>query len=392
MQRFHIGAWLIDPRARTLRRGDVLRSISPKAMAVLEALAAAGANVVSRADLMDAAWPESFVCDDVLTHAVSELRRALGPGAIRTVYKSGYRLSEPVRWPARPTPRHEPSGDALAAYLAAQTLAEDGGKTSSEEAIRLYREAIGAAPDFAPAHAGLATTLIKVLHYYGGAPALLQQAVLSAEQAVAADPCVAEAHAALGAALSATGAFEQALSRFAAAISLRPDAAEPYRLLGRVYFVHGAREAAIAACERAARLRSDEFQCLVMGAKALRGLGEEAKAQAWMRWARLRIDQRLAEQPDNLRALCNLVCCQIEAGELDTAFALLKRLRAEHDGMVYYLVGALARAGHVDLALDQLEAVTDCGWAHGAYLAHDPDLDPLRREPRFRRVSNRLCA
>ena len=129
-----------------------------------------------------------------------------------------------------------------------------------------------------------------------------------------------------------------------------------------------------------------------MGAKALRALGDEVKAQSWMRWARVRIARRLEEAPDNLRALCNLVCCQIELGEIDAALALLSRLRAANDGMAYYLVGALARAGYADLALDQLEAVTEVGWAHGAYLAHDPDVDSLRGEPRFRRIAATLAA
>jgi adenylate cyclase len=392
MSRFQIGPWSVDPRARTLRRDGAVRRVSPKAMAVLETLAAANGAVVSRLDLMDAAWPDTIVGDDVLTHAVSELRKALGPGLVATVYKSGYRLCESVRWGGSANRHGRSAGNVLAAYLSAQTLADDGGKSNTLEAIRLYREAVAADPEFVLAHAGLATSLIKLLHYYGGDAGLLHQAMRNAEVAVAVDPSSAEAHAALGAALSSAGRYDESLACFTKAVCMRPDAAEPYRLLGRVYFVHGAHAAAVTACERAARLRADEFQCLIMGAKALRALGQETKARDWMRWARLRIDQRLAEEPDNLRALCNLVCCQIEAGEFDAAFPEIKRLRAESDGMVYYLVGALARAGHIDLALDQLETVTDCGWSHGAYLAHDPDLNALRRERRFRRIAERIGA
>lgn len=392
MRRFQIGAWRIDAKARTAGRGDLLRRLSPKAVRVLEALADAGGDVVSRGDLLDVAWPDDDVGEDVLTHAIAELRKALGRTCIETIYAVGYRLDAPATRFDR-NGAQTISADALAAYMQAQSLADDGGKANTEEAARCYREAIGAAERFAPARAGLATSLVKLRHYYGGGDALMDEAMACAEAAVCIDEASAESHAALGAARAAAGGFDAAMQSFGAALALRPDAAEPYRLLARVYFVNGMHAAAVSACERAARLRDDEFQCIVMGAKALRALDDHKRADAWMRWARVRIERRLAEHPDNLRALCNLVCCQIEAGEHDAAFALLKRLRAKHDdGMVYYLVGALTRAGHVDLALDQLEAVIDCGWSHGAYLTHDADLNPLRHERRFQRIASRLNA
>jgi hypothetical protein len=62
------------------------------------------------------------------------------------------------------------------------------------------------------------------------------------------------------------------------------------------------------------------------------------------------------------------------------------------DTMIYYVAGGLAQAGESRLALDQLERVAEHGWAHCAYLIHDPDLNPIRREPRFRRVKSHICA
>jgi hypothetical protein len=111
-----------------------------------------------------------------------------------------------------------------------------------------------------------------------------------------------------------------------------------------------------------------------------------------MRWARTRVQRRLEERPDSLRALCNLFCCYIAEGAFDDAFALLPRLKECRDAMVYYVAGGLAQAGEFRLALDQLERVAEHGWAHCAYLIHDPDLNPIRREPRFRRVKSHICA
>ena len=70
-------------------------------MQVLVCLAAHAGQVVPKEDLMRTVWPDTFVGDDVLTRAISELRRVLGdavrnPRFIQTIPKSGYRLIAPV--------------------------------------------------------------------------------------------------------------------------------------------------------------------------------------------------------------------------------------------------------------------------------------------------------
>lgn len=57
--------------------------------------------VVSKRDIVDAVWPGGFVADNTVTHAIQELRAALGdetasPRYIETVHRRGYRLISPV--------------------------------------------------------------------------------------------------------------------------------------------------------------------------------------------------------------------------------------------------------------------------------------------------------
>ena len=70
-------------------------------MQVLVLLAAHAGEVVAKERLMRTVWPDAFVTDDVLTRAISELRRVFGDDAkesrfIQTIPKSGYRLIAPV--------------------------------------------------------------------------------------------------------------------------------------------------------------------------------------------------------------------------------------------------------------------------------------------------------
>lgn len=102
---FVLGDRQIDPETRDIRTGaDVVR-VSPKAMGVLLHLRSAAGGVVARAELLDEVWPDVTVGEEVLTHAIAELRRALGdqanaPRFIETVHKSGYRLLAQSREPA----------------------------------------------------------------------------------------------------------------------------------------------------------------------------------------------------------------------------------------------------------------------------------------------------
>ncbi|MEU9040974.1 MULTISPECIES: uroporphyrinogen-III synthase [unclassified Kitasatospora] len=69
--------------------------LSPRGAAVLRALAEHPGRVLSRAELLRAAWPDTGADEHAVEAAVGRLRASLGPHAtlIRTVPKRGYRLA-----------------------------------------------------------------------------------------------------------------------------------------------------------------------------------------------------------------------------------------------------------------------------------------------------------
>ena len=73
------------------------KRVTPKAMAVLLALVEEGGKVVSREALLATVWPDTMPTDDVLTQAVTQLRKSFGEQRgdaryIETIAKTGYRL------------------------------------------------------------------------------------------------------------------------------------------------------------------------------------------------------------------------------------------------------------------------------------------------------------
>lgn len=96
-RRFAIGPWVLDAELNTVcRDGRVIR-LEPKVAEVCACLADRAGEMVRKEELIRAVWPDTFVTEDVLTKAISELRRALDdeakrPQFIETIPKRGYRL------------------------------------------------------------------------------------------------------------------------------------------------------------------------------------------------------------------------------------------------------------------------------------------------------------
>ena len=105
---FRVGPWVVKPAANRIRGPDGMVRLSPKAMDVLVALGARPGEVIPKDELLSAVWDQEFVTEDVLKHAVMELRKAFGDSAsdprfIETIPKRGYRLIAAVS-PALPAP------------------------------------------------------------------------------------------------------------------------------------------------------------------------------------------------------------------------------------------------------------------------------------------------
>ena len=102
---YEFGPYRLDAEKSVLWRADTLVSLTPKALALLDALVEAGGDVVPKADLMARVWPDTAVQEANLSVTVATLRRALGNqdngrSWIETVPRRGYRFDGPVKGPA----------------------------------------------------------------------------------------------------------------------------------------------------------------------------------------------------------------------------------------------------------------------------------------------------
>jgi len=86
------GPFVLDPGRALTREGKPV-PLGQRALAILEALAEASGGVVTKAELMERAWPGVTVEEGNITVQVAALRKELGDDWIVTVPRVGYRLA-----------------------------------------------------------------------------------------------------------------------------------------------------------------------------------------------------------------------------------------------------------------------------------------------------------
>ena len=86
---FRLGESLIRPQLNTVQSDDGAVRLEHKFMLVLVCLAGRPGEVISKDELIRTVWADTFVTDDVLTRAVSELRRILRDDVNRPRIKPG---------------------------------------------------------------------------------------------------------------------------------------------------------------------------------------------------------------------------------------------------------------------------------------------------------------
>ena len=99
---FEFGPFLLQPERQLLLRNDAPVRVGGRALDILTVLVERAGQLVSKRELLDLVWPNTFVDEGNLKTNVATLRRALGegrfaPGYIATTIGRGYRFVGPVR-------------------------------------------------------------------------------------------------------------------------------------------------------------------------------------------------------------------------------------------------------------------------------------------------------
>jgi DNA-binding winged helix-turn-helix (wHTH) protein len=227
--RFAFAPFELDPLRRRLTSAGEPVAISDRHLEVLLLLVARAGQIVSKDDLLTAAWKDVAVGDNSLEQAISSLRRLLGAGYIETVARRGYRFTARVEQKA---PRESDAAlDALLAphraFIEGRAALETLEAGQVARAREVFEGAVRTAPEHASSHLGLANASVMQFEMtrtdQTPDTAALSLAERHAREACRLDPLFAEAWATLGFVLDRTGDRLDALAAAKRAIALEPD-------------------------------------------------------------------------------------------------------------------------------------------------------------------------
>jgi DNA-binding winged helix-turn-helix (wHTH) protein/tetratricopeptide (TPR) repeat protein len=413
------GVWTFGPFTVDAREGRLAHegqpvAITPKAFEALVFLLARHGQLVTRQQLLDALWPDTFVGDASLTSVIWTVRRALGGSDewVETVPKRGYRFVGNAREKrsrvgsdtSGATSRGTTSIEAYQLWLQGRHLCHAWPTAAFHRSRDCFERAIRLDPKYAEAHFGLA-----LYHGIGAAMGLLppvegwrafqvslatairldetlgenfngiaavhlylhrnwQEAERAFTQALTIDPDDAETRNHYGGSLALFGRFEEAVGQIERAIELDPLSLRFQFNLATVFHQSGRYDQAIDQCRRTLSLDTKYLH-----ANALMGDAYEQKGdlpQALLHW------QRAGGHSD----ADNTTVERLWTARLDT---LMDRIRIGEFVPAMDVARAHARLGDIDATIDWLTKALHERSRLILELPVDPLFQRFRSDPRW---------
>ena len=260
-----------------------------------------------------------------------------------------------------------------------------GDRRRDEAIVRLCQQAVALDPQYSQAWAlmGLGQLELRFLHGQE------VTALPAAERALEIDPNLPEAHCLKARYLEEEGSAEEAEKQVRIALKLNPESWEVNREAARMLFRHGHIKEAIPFFEKAASLLDMDFNNPAMLITCYNAVGDQERAKTAAKMTLERAEKTIAKDPTNCSALAMGASALTVFGEKDRARDWVRRallLDPDNINVRYNLACSLAlELNDPEAAIEAMgpffEKITSSTLMR--HLEVDPDLDPIRHDPRF---------
>ena len=302
-------------------------------------------------------------------------------------------LSTPVKAESEPH-----NTDAYSLYLQGQYFARRASNVDVERGIASLRQGIALAPDFAPAHAELASAYVYVVTFGSGAPTSLDRASAEADEALRLDPTLRLAHNVRSNLALIFWDWAAVKTQLDAALASSPRDPEALFRRGQLARALGHPDEALVYYRKALELDPLRVIYHIQLAMLLDGLRRPGEARAAAETA-------IAISPTVSKAHLLLGLLELNAGHLDAASAAMEREPAEYYRLEGQAIVAFANkrlaesdaalgrliAAHHDTAAVQIaqayayrgERAKAFDWLDRAVMQRDPGLVYFKTDPLF---------
>ncbi len=326
------------------------------------------------AERYDRELTDIFAIQDEITHAiVDQLKIKLLPDEKEAIN-------------ATPTEDVE----AYTYYLRGRQFLHMCSKSYMLLARRMFARAAEIDRSYARAYAGIANC-DSVLYSWQYADVSIDAILATSAKALELDPDLADAHASRGLALQYGGLRAEAAAEFDRALALDPNLHEANYFYARFFFEQSDFERAAELFERAMRVRSDDYRSAVLLACVYRSLGRHADMTRVARLGLERAELELNLHPENSSPAQLGALALAQLGERDRAKEWAARtLAIDPDDLnaLYNIACTYLIMDETEAALDLLEKIIP-RTKQIMWWQSDPDLDPIRDHPRYKRLVER---
>jgi serine/threonine protein kinase/tetratricopeptide (TPR) repeat protein len=284
--------------------------------------------------------------------------------------------------------RGAPYSEADELYLQGRQFVHQHRRKAFEVALQLFARAIEVNPRFGRAYAGIANCHCFLHMYFRTGEESVVAADAASRKAIELEPDLSDSHVARGFALFLQDEYDRAEVHLRRAIELDPRQYDSRYISGRLCFSQGRMKEALGHFRAACAIVPEAYDCWYLLGMCYRRLGDEARGRNADFECIEAAKRRVRGHPDDTRAWTMGAAVLAELGEDDNALKWLGHALAvdpDEPLILYNAACVNVRLGRTEAALDFLEQAFGAG-AFPAWIANDPDLDPVRTHPRFQKL------
>ncbi len=321
----------------------------------------------------DSEMKDVFEVQDEIARSIAEaLRVTLSP-----------REQEAIA--ARPTENLQ----AYDLYLRGRNYARRMARQDLDFALQMLENAVALDPQFALAHAGIASVSCQYYFFYDRSRGWIDRARLAAERAIGLAETSPEALLAQAWVAYGEDRFDDAISYIRRAVRMNPAIESGYYLMLRLLFAAGRYQELVELAEEALSHSAEDYNTFVPINNALGALGKtDALRNMTLRQVGT-LEAQLAKVPEDARARILLASAYGRLGREDDATreaTLAMTLRPNDTLIIYNTACVFAAIGRKAEAMAALRKAWESGWRDTGWARRDPTLAPLHDDPEFDRL------